>query len=190
MRESSLHKSSQNLEGLKCEDLKASPLKDSIEYIRLQSVIKLIISIDRSHDVLRSVQRVMAIGLPLGLSMLWAQPALCEAKASQAPPKPQQRPPSTMSVRLSAILEAVVQELQTQFRGLYLGILFSPCLFLAPICVGLGIGWLRWVRLLRWCLERAGPAFIKWGQVTILPNYHPDLKELGSLVQRCWKQFC
>ncbi|EFN54091.1 hypothetical protein CHLNCDRAFT_136214 [Chlorella variabilis] len=43
--------------------------------------------------------------------------------------------------------------------------LFAPVVLTAPL-VGdfLGISRARWLRLLRWTLERAGPAFIKWGQ--------------------------
>ena len=49
-------------------------------------------------------------------------------------------------------------------RGAYLLLLFSPAVLLAPFALGLGIGRLQWMELVRWCLEQAGPAFIKWGQ--------------------------
>lgn len=65
-------------------------------------------------------------------------------------------------------MEAVKEELYTGVRGLYLMLLFMPVLMLSPICAGLGWGWHSWVELLRWTLERAGPAFIKWGQVSDL----------------------
>ncbi|KAL4440314.1 hypothetical protein ABPG75_003315 [Micractinium tetrahymenae] len=50
-------------------------------------------------------------------------------------------------------------------RLAWLLLLFSPVVLSAPF-VGdlLGISRARWLRLLRWTLERAGPAFIKWGQ--------------------------
>ena len=62
-------------------------------------------------------------------------------------------------------LEAFKEEVYTCLRGLYLMCLFLPVVLLAPVCVGLGFGWHFWVELVRWTLERAGPAFIKWGQV-------------------------
>lgn len=66
-------------------------------------------------------------------------------------------------------MEAVKEELYTGIRGLYLMLLFMPVLMLSPLCAGLGWGWHQWVELLRWTLERAGPAFIKWGQVCHSP---------------------
>lgn len=50
-------------------------------------------------------------------------------------------------------------------RLTYLLLLFAPVVLAAPL-VGdfLGISRARWLRLLRWTLETAGPAFIKWGQ--------------------------
>ncbi|KAK9803443.1 hypothetical protein WJX73_001415 [Symbiochloris irregularis] len=46
----------------------------------------------------------------------------------------------------------------------FLFLLFLPLILSSPLCVGLGIGRASWVQLVRWTLERAGPAFIKWGQ--------------------------
>ena len=62
-------------------------------------------------------------------------------------------------------MEALKEEIYTGVRGLYLMLLFMPVIMLSPLCVGLGWGWSSWVELVRWSLERAGPAFIKWGQV-------------------------
>lgn len=65
-------------------------------------------------------------------------------------------------------------------RLTWLLFLFSPVVFLAPIAVGPGQSPLRrkkWLRLLRQTLERAGPAFIKWGQwaATRADLFPPDL---------------
>ena len=49
-------------------------------------------------------------------------------------------------------------------RALYLMSLFTPVLLLAPGAVWYGYRRESWLRLLRHTLERAGPAFIKWGQ--------------------------
>lgn len=35
---------------------------------------------------------------------------------------------------------------------------------LAPVCLQLGVARGMWMDLMTWTLERAGPAFIKWGQ--------------------------
>jgi len=60
-------------------------------------------------------------------------------------------------------------QVYTGLRGCYLMLLFTPVIVLSPVSVGLGWGWFTWVELLRWTLERAGPAFIKWGQVKAPP---------------------
>ncbi|PKU68684.1 ABC1 family protein YPL109C, mitochondrial [Dendrobium catenatum] len=50
-------------------------------------------------------------------------------------------------------------------RAVYLAILFSPIIIMAPFSDTLGIKYRKtWLYLVRRTLEKAGPAFIKWGQ--------------------------
>ncbi|KAK4271399.1 hypothetical protein QN277_020101 [Acacia crassicarpa] len=50
-------------------------------------------------------------------------------------------------------------------RALYLAILFSPCIIMTPIADYFGPKFREaWLQVVHRSLERAGPAFIKWGQ--------------------------
>ena len=69
-------------------------------------------------------------------------------------------PRSSVALALHVSAEVVL----TLARVLHLGVLFSPLLFTAPLCLGYGWGRDWWLRLLNNTLRRAGPAFIKWGQ--------------------------
>ncbi len=62
-------------------------------------------------------------------------------------------------------------------RACYLWLLFTPASLTAPFAVGLGLQRQRWLDLVVWTLERAGPAFIKWGQwaATRPDLFPPDL---------------
>ncbi|KAL8167839.1 hypothetical protein V2J09_009338 [Rumex salicifolius] len=62
---------------------------------------------------------------------------------------------------LSEFLEFLVLLLRT----FYLTVLFSPCIVMAPFADTFGIEFRRfWLHIVHQTLERAGPAFIKWGQ--------------------------
>ncbi|KAJ1379397.1 UbiB domain [Sesbania bispinosa] len=64
----------------------------------------------------------------------------------------------------SALLEAI--EIIILFlRAIYLVILFAPCIAMAPLVGYFGIQFRKtWIHVVRLTLEKAGPAFIKWGQ--------------------------
>ncbi|KAL3522154.1 hypothetical protein ACH5RR_014988 [Cinchona calisaya] len=60
-----------------------------------------------------------------------------------------------------SVLEGVVLLL----RALYLAILFSPSIAMAPFADSFGPQYRKiWLQVVHQTLERAGPAFIKWGQ--------------------------
>ena len=62
--------------------------------------------------------------------------------------------------------------------------LFTPVCLTAPFAIGLGFKRDAWMDLVVWTLERAGPAFIKWGQwAATRPDMFPqDLcQKLSSL---------
>jgi len=128
-------------------------------------------------------QRLMLFGLPLTLSWWFSDPALCHAPAVPMPP-PSVAPPKRNSLILRAI-DAVAEEVAMVCRALYLMLLFVPAASLAPLCIQLG--WRRedWLLLLRWTLERAGPAFIKWGQwAATRPDMFPaDLCRILAALQ-------
>lgn len=65
---------------------------------------------------------------------------------------------------ISVALHKLGEELAVTLRGVYLMALFAPVLLAAPLVFYAGVGRERWMQLLRWTLEQAGPAFIKWGQ--------------------------
>lgn len=65
---------------------------------------------------------------------------------------------------ISLALSKLGEELAVALRGLYLAALFTPLLAAAPLVFYAGLGREQWMALLRWTLEQAGPAFIKWGQ--------------------------
>lgn len=70
-------------------------------------------------------------------------------------------------------------------RAIYLAILFSPCIAMAPFVDSLGVEFRkRWLHIVHLTLEKAGPAFIKWGQwAATRPDLFPrDLcSELAKL---------
>ncbi|XP_076920171.1 uncharacterized protein LOC143581230 [Bidens hawaiensis] len=62
-------------------------------------------------------------------------------------------------------LISVFEGLILLFRAIYLAILFSPSMVMAPFAEYFGTSSRqRWLHLVRRTLEIAGPAFIKWGQ--------------------------
>lgn len=68
-------------------------------------------------------------------------------------------------VYLTAALLAVIEIFVLFLRAVYLVILFSPCIAMAPLVDFFGTQFRKtWIHVVRVTLEKAGPAFIKWGQ--------------------------
>lgn len=68
-------------------------------------------------------------------------------------------------VYLTSILFAFLDIFITLFRAIYLAILFWPCVSMALLADSLGDQFRKtWLRMVHLTLEKAGPAFIKWGQ--------------------------
>ncbi|KAK2978518.1 hypothetical protein RJ640_010164 [Escallonia rubra] len=66
---------------------------------------------------------------------------------------------------LTSLLLSVLEGVVLLLRVLYLTILFSPSIAMAPFADSLGPQFRKtWLQLVHHTLERAGPAFIKWGQ--------------------------
>lgn len=68
-------------------------------------------------------------------------------------------------VYLTSFVFTLLEGLILFLRAIYLAILFSPCIAMAPFADSFGIEFRKtWLRLVHLTLEKSGPAFIKWGQ--------------------------
>lgn len=66
---------------------------------------------------------------------------------------------------LSSFMFSIVEGVILLLRSIYLGILFSPSIAMAPFADCFGDQYRKtWLHIVRLTLEYAGPAFIKWGQ--------------------------
>ncbi|KAL8112930.1 hypothetical protein AgCh_020299 [Apium graveolens] len=66
---------------------------------------------------------------------------------------------------LTSVIYSAFEGVFLLLRALYLAMLFSPSIVMAPFVDSLGVQYRKkWLQLVRFTLERAGPAFIKWGQ--------------------------
>ena len=86
---------------------------------------------------------------------------------------------------MQRLAAALAEEVQLALRGLYLFLLFLPAVVTSPALL-LGGGWeaqrAAWLELMRWTLERAGPAFIKWGQwAATRPDMFAAVRAAGLL---------
>jgi len=90
---------------------------------------------------------------------------------------------------LPAFLNHVLEELCIWMRGVYLALLFTPMILTAPVVFLFGAGGdegrEKWMNLVLWTLQRAGPAFIKWAQwASSRPDLFPqDLCERMETLQ-------
>ncbi|XP_021861015.1 ABC1 family protein YPL109C, mitochondrial isoform X2 [Spinacia oleracea] len=68
-------------------------------------------------------------------------------------------------VYLTSFAFSLIETIIIFLRAIYLAIIFSPCILMAPFTNSLGVEFRKsWLSILRRTLEKAGPAFIKWGQ--------------------------
>ncbi|GJN26157.1 hypothetical protein PR202_gb14066 [Eleusine coracana subsp. coracana] len=68
-------------------------------------------------------------------------------------------------IYVTSLIFSVVEMVIIIFRSIYLALLFTPSLLMAPFADTLGSKYRKtWLRLVHRTLELAGPAFIKWGQ--------------------------
>ncbi|KAG6637435.1 hypothetical protein CIPAW_11G178300 [Carya illinoinensis] len=88
-------------------------------------------------------------------------------------------------VYLTSFVYLVLEGFILLLRAIYLAILFSPCITMAPFVDSLGVEFRkRWLHIVHLTLEKAGPAFVKWGQwAATRPDLFPrDLcSELAKL---------
>lgn len=68
-------------------------------------------------------------------------------------------------IYLISLVFSLLEGLILLFRVIYLSLLFTPSIAMVPFVDSLGIQFRKtWLHVVRHTLERAGPAFIKWGQ--------------------------
>ena len=120
------------------------------------------------------LQKLLAVGIPLAASELLRSTS-STAYAYHSPMLQPARPASaSLSIslaelqrRVQSLAATLAEEAQIALRGLYLFLLFLPAVVTSPVLLLGGRAGERrqqWLELMRWTLERAGPAFIKWGQ--------------------------
>ncbi|RWR85416.1 putative serine/threonine-protein kinase abkC isoform X1 [Cinnamomum micranthum f. kanehirae] len=65
----------------------------------------------------------------------------------------------------TSFIFTVLEGLILLLRSIYLAILFSPAITMAPFADSFGVQFRKtWLHIVHLTLEKAGPAFIKWGQ--------------------------
>ncbi|CAL5014377.1 unnamed protein product [Urochloa decumbens] len=68
-------------------------------------------------------------------------------------------------IYITSLIYSAVEMVIIIFRSIYLALLFTPSILMAPFAETLGSKYRKtWLRLVHRTLELAGPAFIKWGQ--------------------------
>ncbi|KAF9587478.1 hypothetical protein IFM89_003417 [Coptis chinensis] len=68
-------------------------------------------------------------------------------------------------VYFTSFMFSVLEGFVLFIRAIYLAFLFSPTIAMAPFADSFGVEFRKtWLHLVRVTLEKAGPAFIKWGQ--------------------------
>lgn len=84
---------------------------------------------------------------------------------------------AALAAATRGFFRAVARYIASWFRLMWLLFLFTPAVVSAPISLRHDLMRKDWLRLLRRTLERAGPAFIKWGQwaATRADLFPPDL---------------
>lgn len=68
-------------------------------------------------------------------------------------------------IYITSLMLSVLEFFILLLRAVYMAVLFTPVIVMAPFADTLGTTYRQtWLRLVRQTLEKAGPAFIKWGQ--------------------------
>ncbi|KAM6570624.1 hypothetical protein CsatB_018609 [Cannabis sativa] len=66
---------------------------------------------------------------------------------------------------ITSLLWSILEGVMLFIRALYLSILFTPSVMMAPFADSFGVQFRKtWLLVVHRTLEKAGPAFIKWGQ--------------------------
>ncbi|XP_059301136.1 uncharacterized protein LOC132053226 [Lycium ferocissimum] len=116
--------------------------------------------------------------------LAWKQSVVAEAEGFTSPESLYMHAKDG-HIYLTSFVFLLLEGLILLSRAVYLAFLFSPCILMAPFADSLGIEFRKkWLRAVRKTLEKAGPAFIKWGQwAAARPDLFPDdmCNELAEL---------
>ncbi|XVE51235.1 hypothetical protein DITRI_Ditri02bG0023700 [Diplodiscus trichospermus] len=118
------------------------------------------LALSRSHLIVPGI-----FGLTYGrLALALAQRTLVETDYYPSPNSLYMRAQDGHAF-VSSILLSVVEGIILLVRALYLAVLFSPSIIMAPFADFCGPQFRKmWLEVVHRTLETAGPAFIKWGQ--------------------------
>ncbi|XP_073299115.1 uncharacterized protein [Primulina huaijiensis] len=116
------------------------------------------LALSRSYMVIPSTFAMMC-----GTQLAWAQ---------AVPDTDMFQPRNTLYTRaenshlfLTRLILSAFENIYLLLRALYLAVLFSPSIVMAPFADSFGPQYRKlWLQVVHQTLERAGPAFIKWGQ--------------------------
>lgn len=119
------------------------------------------------------MQRIVGACLPLTF-MVTVWPASVSAEGMDTPVLSEYHQHINRHTnKFRRALTYAMEEISIVLRGMYLAALFAPVVLTAPLAFYLGWGRAHWMELIRWTLESAGPAFIKWG-THLLPGFLLD----------------
>lgn len=138
-----------------------------------------LIAVANSLTTLKTGQRLVAVGIPLAAAHIFFPPetASCYFRddhlgGASSPLFSNKLPIHAMhegygtEALLRSFYSRVAEELTLLFRAGFLVCLFLPLIAASPLLSFSPHTPLRdaWLNLMRWTIDRAGPAFIKWGQ--------------------------
>ena len=131
-----------------------------------------LIAVANSLSNVQAGQKVMAVGIPLLAAHLMGSPLQSQCYTTESAIVPRMHKPvasinlplGKVTEHLDRILEKTRKEISLLQRGAFLFFLFLPLALTSPVCLLGNTHCKYWLDLLRWTLEKAGPAFIKWGQ--------------------------
>ncbi|WCJ26917.1 Protein kinase superfamily protein [Euphorbia peplus] len=117
-----------------------------------------ILALTRSHLVVPGI-----LAVTCG-QVAWAQRTFAEPDFYPLPNSLYMRAQDGRAYMTSLVL-SVLEGCILLVRAIYLGVLFSPSILMAPFADSCGPEFRKlWLQVVHRTLEKAGPAFIKWGQ--------------------------
>lgn len=128
-----------------------------------------LVAVANSLTALHNGQKLVAVGVPMAAAAVWPRRAHAYSTAHAAAVRlPAHQPGAELELSLGQVAAAAArlaaalrEELAIAMRGLFLFCLFLPAVLTAPVCLLTDAHRARWLDLVRWTLEQAGPAFIK-----------------------------
>lgn len=129
-----------------------------------------LIAVANSLTTLKAGQKLVSVGIPLAAAHLMHPDASAQCYHAAMPGR-RSHPAASLDLSLGQLHDvlirlarALTQELSIALRGAFLFFLFLPVILTSPASALSEQHRSAWIRLGLWTLERAGPAFIKWGQ--------------------------